>query len=118
MVFGFCLAIVLAIAISVTVRLFPALPSYLGAHKRLVQAVLFTATAFIVWVSFFWRCRRLAAFWGFVGLLLMLHTLGVWLYSTLVQPILVWQWSILLFAESYAAVPLIGWFTRRRMEHA
>jgi len=50
---------------------------------------------------------------GFGLQFLLLHVLCVILYSTFVQPILVWQWSFILFVEFYAASFFIEWFTRR-----
>jgi hypothetical protein len=44
---------------------------------------------------------------------LLLHVLCIILYSTFIQPILVWQWSFILFVEFYAASFFIEWFTRR-----
>jgi hypothetical protein len=43
----------------------------------------------------------------------LLHVLCIILYSTFIQPILVWQWSFILFVEFYAASFFIEWFTRR-----
>jgi hypothetical protein len=102
-----------AVGIFVVTPLLPWRVGDLEPHKRLVQAVFFTACAFVVWVSFFWRWRRLGAFWVSVCMFLLLHVLCVILYSTFVQPILVWQWSFILFVEFYAAAFFIEWFTRR-----
>ena len=46
-------------------------------------------------------------------ILFLLHVSGVRLYTALVQPILVWQWIILLVLESFAVVFLVDWSTRR-----
>jgi hypothetical protein len=86
----------------------------LEPHKRLVQAVLFTVCAFLLWVSFFWRWRRLGAFWVSICVFLLLHVLCIFLYSTYyVRPILVWQWSIFLYVEFYAAGFFVDWLTRK-----
>ena len=102
-----------AVGIFVVTPLLPWRVEDLEPHTRLVQAVFFTMCAFVVWVSFFWRWRRLGAFWVSVCTFLLLHVLCIIVYSTFVQPILVWQWSFILFVEFYAASFFIEWFTRR-----
>jgi len=102
-----------ACAIFLIAPLIPWTVKDLEPQKRLVQAVFFTVLALVVWVSVSWRWRYLGAFWVSICTFLSLHVLCVYLYSTLVQPILVWQWGVILFLESYAAVPFIEWLTRR-----
>lgn len=84
----------------------------LETHKRLVQGVSFTLAAFAVWLSVLWRWHRRVTFWISATLFLTLHVLCVWLFSTFVQPILVWQWGILLAFESYVGIFFIEYLTR------
>ena len=102
-----------AVGIFVVSALLPWKASDLEPHKRLVQAVLFTACAFVVWVSVYWHWRRLGAFWLSVFAFLLIHVVCVFLYSSFLQPILVWQWGILLAVESYLAFFFFEWLTRR-----
>ena len=52
----------------------------------------------------------------------LLHVLCIILYSTFIQPILVWQWSFILFVEFYACAyrefrpyqPAYLWHVNRR----
>jgi uncharacterized membrane protein len=90
----------------------PSLPKSSALNSRFTQAFFFTVLALAVWVSQFWRRRRIAAFWASVAGFFLLHSLGVWAYSTFVQPILVWQWGVVLAVESFIAVAFIDRFTR------
>ena len=80
--------------------------------QQVRSSVFFTVLAFAVWVSQFWSWRRIAAFWASVVGFFLLHSLSVWAYSTFVQPILVWQWGVVLALESFIAVAFIDRFTR------
>ena len=70
-----------AVGIFVVTPVLPWRVEDLEPHKRLLQAVFFTVCAFVVWVSFFWRWRRLGAFWVSVCTFLLLHVLCIILYS-------------------------------------
>ena len=113
LVFWALIGLISAVGIFVITPLLPWKANDLEPHKRLVQAVFFTAFAFVVWVSAYWRWRRLGAFWLSVFVFLLIHVVCVFLYSSFVQPILVWQWGALLVVESYLAFFFFEWLTRR-----
>ncbi len=94
---------------------FPWIDQALRRHNTLIEAVWFTAAAFTLCVNRIWRWRRRNpfAFWAPICTLFLLHVLGVLLYTNFVQPILVWQWSILLVLEIFLIVFLVDWSTKR-----
>jgi hypothetical protein len=102
-------------AVIVIVFWFPWIGKYHEHHKSAVQAVWFTAAAFALCINRLWRWRRRSpfAFWAPICALLLLHVVGVFLYTTFVQPILVWQLSILLVLEVFFIVFLVDWTTKR-----
>lgn len=111
--FGVISGLLLVIVIVVTGIWFPWIWDYHDSHKRLVQACLFTATYFAAYFYGLrpWRGHRV--FWPTIFTLFLLHVLGVFFYSTHVQPILVWQWPIVGLLEYYAAAFFLDWSTRR-----
>jgi len=113
--FGALIALLLCGAIFAITIWAPWIWDHLGRHKTLVQAIYFTAFFFAACVYGFWRWRRRGAFafWASMSILFVLHALGVFLYSTLVQPIGVWQWTILGLLECYTAAFFLYWSTRR-----
>jgi hypothetical protein len=98
---------------------FPSLENDLGRHKRLIEAVWFTAALFAFSVNRLrrWRDRNSFAFWTSLFALMLLHVSGVFFYSRYVQPLLVWQWIILLSIESFVVVSVVDWSTKRFREH-
>lgn len=48
-----------------------------------------------------------------MGLLFLLHVVGVLCYTILVQPIFGWQWIILLILEVFLIVSLVDWSTTK-----
>jgi hypothetical protein len=92
---------------------FPGGLEALSKHKSLGQAVYFTAFFFGAWIYFLWDWRHRRSFWASVSLFFLLHLLGVLFYTTQVRPILVWQWSIVLFLESFVFVFFVHYSTRR-----
>ncbi len=113
MLFGVLIALAIAGAIIVIQTWFPWIFEYEDRHKRLVEAVLFTAIYFVVYVYGLRRWRGQAAFWPTILVLFLLHVLGVFFYSTYVRPILVWQWPIVGLLEYYAAAFFLEWWRRR-----
>jgi cation transport ATPase len=96
----------------------PWIGEYHDKHKRLVQAVLFTGIYFGVYVYSLRQWRRRSVFWPSICVLFLLHVLGVFFYSTHVQPILVWQWPIVGLLEYYGTAFFLAWSTRRFSHHA
>ena|SRR5882762_7922217 len=94
---------------------FPWLENDLGRHKRLIESAWFTAALFAFSVNRLWpwRNRNAFAFWTSLFALLVLHATGVFFYSRYVQPLLVWQWIILLSIESFVVVSVVDWSTKR-----
>jgi hypothetical protein len=113
--FGIGIAVLICGAIIIVETWFPWIDEALGNHRALVEAVYFTAFLFAAWVYGFWRWHRRGAFvfWASVSILLLLHAMGIFLYSRLAHPIRVWQWTILGLLECYAAGFFLGWSTRR-----
>ena len=110
---GVLIALLIAGAIMVIQIWFPWIDEALGRHKRLAQAVFFTAVYFAIYIYYLWRWQRQAAFWPTIFVLFLLHVLGVYFYSAHVQPILLWQWAIVGLLEYYAAAFFLYWSTRR-----
>jgi hypothetical protein len=94
---------------------FPWIGDGLGRHKTLVTSIWFTVVlfAFCVYRLWHWRHRNSFAFWTSICTLFLLHVLGVLFYTMLVQPILGWQWIILLVLEVFLIVFLVDWSTKR-----
>jgi hypothetical protein len=84
-------------------------------HKELVKAIWFTLALFVIctYRLWHWHRRNPFAFWMSIGLLFLLHVAGVLSYTILVQPILGWQWIILLVLEIFLIVSLVDWSTAR-----
>ncbi len=112
MLFGALIALLLSGAIIVIVVWFPWIGEYHDRHRRVVQAVLFTAIYFVAYVYGLRRWRGQATFWPTIFALFLLHVLGVFFYSTYVHPILVWQWAIVGLLEYYGAAFFLEWSTR------
>lgn len=112
---GALIGLFVCAAILVTVMWLPNLGDYLAVHKRFVQALWFTLAFYVVLLNRLWRWRERAAsaFWTSMVLLLLTHALAVYFYSTLVRPILVWQWAIIIAVEAFLAVTLVRWSTTR-----
>ena len=115
MLFGILISLLIFVVIIVTETWFPWTGEALGRHKRLVQAVYFTGAFFAICVYRFgsWRRRNALAFWASMCFLFVLHVLGVFFYSTHVQPILGWQWVILISLETFVVIFFVDWTTRR-----
>jgi len=107
---GLLIGILLCVAVFAITVWAPWMWDALGPHRRLAEAVLFTAWLFAGCVYFFWPWHRRSAraFWGSLCIFFLLHILGVFIYSTRVGPILLWHWMILLPLETYAAAFLVG----------
>jgi predicted ferric reductase len=94
---------------------FPWVDQAWDRHKTLVKAVWFTVGLFAICIYRLWRWRHrnVFAFWTSICTLFLLHVLGVLFYTTVVQPILGWQWIILLVLEVFLIVFLVDWSTKR-----
>jgi hypothetical protein len=101
--FGALLGLLLLTILTVLVVWFPATVQFHDNHKRLVQAIFFTAIFFVAYIYGLRRWRRLGIFWPTICILFALHVLAVFFYSTRVQAILVWQWPIVGLTEYYGA---------------
>jgi len=111
--FGALIALLLSGALMVIVIWFPWLGEAWDRHDRLVQAIWFTAAFFAVCIHRLWRWRRRRIFWASMSALFVLHVLGVFFYTTHVQPLLVWQWIILFYIEALITVSFLDWSIRR-----
>jgi len=100
---------------AITIASVPTLDGAFEKHKDLIQFVWFTASlfAFSVFRLWGWRRRGAFAFWASISLFFLLHALGVFLYTTRVQPLLVWRWIILLTLECFVVVFFVDWSTKR-----
>ena len=115
MLFGAFLGVLIILAIVISETWFPWISEGLGQHRRVSEAVLYTAFAFAVCAYTFrrWRHRSARVFWTSISIFFLLHVLGIFLYSTRVGPILGWQWIVLLYLEGYLAAFFVGWSTQR-----
>jgi hypothetical protein len=112
--FGVLVAIAFSVGIVVTVTWFPGMWEFHDRHKRLVQAILFTAIYFPVYVYGLRPFRRLRVFWPTICALFVVHISAITLYSLRVQPILVWQWPIVGFAEYFGVAIVLQRLTETR----
>jgi len=83
-------------------------------HNKLVQAIFLTTFNFAVFINVLWRRRRRGAFWISMGVVFVLHVLGVVLYSTRVHLISVWDWPFLGIVEFYMIFFLAEGLTKLR----
>jgi cell division protein FtsW (lipid II flippase) len=113
LLFGVFISFLIGIAIISMETWAPWIGEYHDSHKRLVQAVLFTGIYFAVYVYSLRHWRHRSVFWPSICILFLLHVLGIFFYSTRVQPILVWQWPILGLLEYYGTAFFLEWSTRR-----
>jgi hypothetical protein len=109
LIFGVFIGLIIIVAVFAVVFWAPWIGEDLGRHKRLAQAVVFTACSFAIFINSLWRQHRSRAFWPTIVALFLLHVPGVFFYSIYVQPILVWQWPILGILEYYAAAFFLYW---------
>src|ERR1700730_9050850 len=82
LLFGAVLGTLIVGAVFAVVIWFPWLGDDLGRHKRLVQAVYFTAAFFALLINRLWHWRRRGAFWASMCVLVLLHVIGVLFYTT------------------------------------
>lgn len=116
MLFGVILSLVLFGIILVVLTWFPWIDEAFRGRGRLTQAVLLTALYFAIYIRGLRRWKRQAVFWPTISVLFLLHVLGVFFYSTRVQPILLWQWPIVGLLEFYAAAFFLA-SSRQRAGH-
>ena len=112
--FGALIGLVI-ICVAITIASVPRLDEAFEKHSHLIQFVWFTGGFFAFSISYLWRMRRRGAFtfWASMSLFFLFHTLGVFLYTTRVQPLLVWRWIVLLTLECFAIVFFVDWSTKR-----
>ena len=118
MLFGTFIGLILFIAVFSMVIWAPWIGEDLGSHKRLAQAVVFTAFNFAIFIANLWKQHRRPAFWPTIFALFLLHVSGVFFYSIYVQPILVWQWPIIGILEYYAAAFSLYWWSTQQFGHS
>jgi len=113
--FGGVIGLLLVGTIFAVVVWFPDLDEALEKNKRFVQGTYFTVFFYGICVYWFreWRRRSAFGFWASISGLFAVHVVCVSLYSVYVQPILVWQWVLLIFAETFVVVFVLDWATRR-----
>lgn len=112
---GILIGVLTLAALVVMEEWFPWIDQAWDRHRTLVKAVWFTVGLFVIctYRLWHWHRRNPFAFWAAICTLFVLHVLGVLLYTTLVQPILGWQWIILLVLEVFLIIFLVDWSTRR-----
>jgi hypothetical protein len=112
------ISLLLLVAIIAEETWAPWIGEYHDRHKRLVEAVLFTGIYFAVYVYGLRPWRHRSVFWPSICVLFLLHVLGVFFYSTHVQPILLWQWPIVGLMEYHGTAFFLEWSTQRLRHHA
>jgi len=81
-------------------------------NKSLVQSFYFTAFFFGCAIYALWSRRHRRGFWLSTCAFFVVHVIAVVLFSVYVQPLLVWQWAIVLFVESWIFVTTVILSTR------
>jgi hypothetical protein len=113
--FGALIGLVILTSIMVIVNWFPRVGEAWERNNATVRSVYFTAGFFTIWISRVWRWRRrnTLVFWVSVCAFLLLHALGVFLYSIRVHPLLMKEWIYLMVLESFALIFGLDWLTKR-----
>jgi fucose 4-O-acetylase-like acetyltransferase len=124
MLFGALIGLII-VGGSFTVAWVPRFDQAYEGHKRLVEAVWFTTAFYVVGISRVWRWRHRGpiAFWASFLTLMLIHVVGIFLYSIYFRPLLVWQWIPLFLVEFLVLFSFVDWSTRRfghpnRQQHA
>jgi hypothetical protein len=112
MLFGAFIGLLLLIGIFSMVTWAPGIGDAWDRHNKLVQAIFLTTFNFAVFINVLWRRRRRGVFWISMGVVFVLHVLGVVLYSTRVHPISVWDWPLLGMMEFYIIFFLVEGLTK------
>jgi hypothetical protein len=94
MLFGACIGLVLLL------------------HSPFVRDVWCTQALFVTSLVGLWPLRRKSAFWISLTAFFALHSLGIFLYGTNVHPLLLSQWTILIFLEVFVIFFVIPSMTR------
>jgi hypothetical protein len=119
--FGVLIALLLAGIIIASVTWYSWLVEAWERHDSLVQAAFFSVVFFGILVGHPWQLRCRGAFWALMFMLFLFHVAGVFLYTTHIHPLLLWQWFILFFLESLVVVffvrPSTHWLYRRFARH-
>jgi hypothetical protein len=116
--FGAFIGLLLLIGIISMVTWAPWIGDAWEKHDKLVQAVFCTTCNFAIFIGTLWGQRRRRVFWPTIFILLLIHAVGVFYYSTYVQPILWWHRPILGMLEFYAAAFLLFSRSARRFSQS
>ncbi len=110
---GVLLATILAGTIFMIVAWFPRISDTWDRHEKTVRSIWCTVALIVVCLYRLrhWRHRR--GFWLTLSAFLMLHILGVFLYSIYVHPLLMQEWVLLLLLEALVIVLFLGWVLQR-----
>lgn len=114
--FGILISILIAITIVAMSTWSPRLAKAVwDSHNALVPAIWFTVALFGVLVSHLWRLRTRGAFsfWTSLFGLLMLHVIGILIYTMRFGPLLLKQWVFIIACEAFVVVFVVDWATRR-----
>jgi hypothetical protein len=103
MLFGMSVGFVLCILMLGAVILFPGFVDSWGRHRNLVEAGIITTIDFGAYIYCLRAWRRYRVFWPTICLIFLLHVLGVFLYSSYIGPILMWQWVFIGLGEFFFA---------------
>jgi hypothetical protein len=80
---------------------FPWLVEGWDLNKTLVQGAYFTAGFFGCVIYAAWSQRHRRGFWLSTCAFFAVHVIAILFFSTYIQPLLVWQWVIVLIVESW-----------------
>ena len=109
--FGACIGLLIVIAIIAMVKWAPGIGDAWDRHNTLVRGVWCSLALFVASLVQFWPLRRRAAFWASMVILILLHSLGIFLYSFYVHPIVLSQWIVLMLVEGFVIFLGIPWLT-------
>ena len=118
MLFGGLIGLLIICSIIVIVTWFPSIDAALEGHGTFLRDIWCTQALFVVSLVRFWPLRRRAAFWVSMTTFFFLHSLGIFLYSLYVHPILMSQWTILTVVELLMIFFFVPWSTRRFNHYA
>ena len=110
---GTVIGLLIAGAIIVIVVWFPGLSDAWDRHNSLVRSIWCTAGLFGVCIGRLWRWRRRWAFWVPLSIFLVLHLVGISLFSIHLHPPSLGQWIVLIVLESFVIFFGVDWSVRQ-----
>jgi hypothetical protein len=111
--FGALLGVLLLVIIFSIVIWFPRVEEGWERHNSTIRDIWCTLALIIVTVNRFWALRRRIVFWTSLSIFFLFHSIGIFLYTKQVHPVLLNEWIFLALVESAILFFVLPWVTRR-----